>query len=144
MIEEIQEELTMTEHAIKSGRLSGDQMATARDRVERYRDKLEKIEASRPQLDKDKVAKVWKDLGKGISNQMYTRDQMQKGIAPAEGEAKRMSQPCVAITPDIEPYAKAANVPVVDGKVSRNGAEKIWKICGRYLGELTNSESLRR
>ena len=144
MIDEMQESLLKDEQAIKAGRLSGEQLASARDRVERYRDRLSKIEESRPALDKDKVSKNWKELGKNISSMMYSRSQMQKGIAPAEGEAKRMVQPCVPVTPEIQEYAKACNVPVVDGKVSRNGAEKIWKLCGRYLGEITNSEVLRK
>ncbi len=32
----------------------------------------------------------------------------------------------------------------VNGKISRNQASTAWKICGRLLGEQTNTEALRR
>ena len=54
-----------------------------------------------------------------------------------------MKQPLINIRGNIE-AAEAMGVKVADGKVSRDGATKMWKVAGKLLGEATNGEALRR
>jgi hypothetical protein len=56
----------------------------------------------------------------------------------------RMTEPCIEVKGDAAQIAKACNVRMTKGKVSRDGAAKIWKILGKAIGERTNTENLRR
>ena len=80
-----------------------------------------------------------------IRDSMFSRKDMEKGLADAHEEARRMSQPCIELKDDLITFAKNCDVVVNNtGKVSRKGAEKMWKIASRLLGELSNTESLRK
>ena len=70
---------------------------------------------------------------------------MRKGLADAREEMKRMTEPCIEVRGDAMNIAKACNVKITKGKVSRDGAAKVWKILGKALGDSpTNIEHLRR
>jgi hypothetical protein len=108
---------------------------------------MEAIEKSQPKVDeatKDKLNKVRKELGKEISTLLFSRSDMRKGLADARTEAMRVETPMIEVSKDCFEIAKACNVTPVNGKISRTQAEKIWKISGRFLGESSNAESLRR
>ena len=107
----------------------------------------EAMEKAMPKMDdktKDKLFKVHKELGAKIADAMFTRSDMKKGLADAHEEARRMDTPVIKIGSDMSDIARACNVNPIDGMVSRNQAEKIWKISSRFLGENSNIESLRR
>lgn len=147
MIDELREDITMAEFAIKSGRIKDTQLANARDRLNKLREKMEEVEKSQPRLDGkelDKVAKVRKTLSKEISAKMYSRSDMKKGLADAHDEVRRMTEYSIPITSEMQEVASACNVKPVDGRINRTQAEKIWKITGRFLDESSNTESLRR
>ena len=93
---------------------------------------------------KDRVAKVYDELGRAIGDKLFTRSDMMKGLADAHEEVKRMTEPSIPVTGDAMSLAKACNVKTVKGKVTREGAAKIWKILGKALGDRTNTEHLRR
>ena len=147
MLEDLKEDIRREEFALESDVVPAERRPQIRDKVKRLKAKLEAIEKSVPKMsdvDENKLLKVRKDLGKEISSLMFTRSQMQKGLADSHTEARRMVEPSIAITPEVAEVAKACNVLPRGGKISRTEAEKIWKITGRYFNEISNSESLRR
>ena len=147
MMEELREDISMCEYDLKSGRIAETQLGVTRERLSKLKKRYEEVEKAMPKMDdkiKDKLFKVHKELGARISDAMFTRSDMKKGLADAHEEARRMDTPIIKIGSDMADIARACNVSPVDGMVSRNQAEKIWKISSRYLGENSNIESLRR
>lgn len=147
MIDELRENIRMDELALKRGTMPEERRHETKQRLDRNRERLDKIVEAVPELDdkqKDYLSKIRKDLGNEIQRMMYSRSQMQKGLADAHGEARRMTEPSIKANGTIYDMAKACNVTVTDGKISRNGAEKIWKICSKRLGEISNTEYLRK
>lgn len=111
--------------------------------------KLRQFEMAVPKLSsktKDRINRVREELGNEIRDRMFTYDQMQqtRGISYAQEEMRRMTEPCIKLTGDTLKAAHAANVRVTGGKVTRTGAEKVWKIASKLLGEELNVEALRR
>jgi len=147
MVEDLKDDVRREEFQLESGVIPADRIPQIRDKVKRLKSKLEEIENSVPKLnevEEAKLLKVRKDLGKEITNLMFTRSQMQKGLADSHTEARRMTEPCITVTPEVAEVAKSCNITINKGKLSRNQAEKIWKITGRYFNDISNSESLRK
>ena len=147
MIDDLKEDIRREEWNLEQNIVPRDQLPVIRDRVKRLKAKLDAVEESRPQLtdiEKNKLTKTMKELGKEIAAKMFTRSQMQKGLADSHMEAKRMTDPSIPVTPEIAEVAKMCNVPIVGGKLSRKSAEKCWKILANYHGEPSNTEYLRR
>lgn len=141
-IEDMKEEVERWEREETLGFAPHDpeRKAIIKMRKERY----EAITKSKPGISdaqKDQLAKEYKKLSKQIRDSMPTRSEMKQGTVSAHEEARRMSEPIINIDADL---AKSCGVEVIGGKVSRDGASKIWKITGKYLGEATNVETLRR
>lgn len=147
MIDEIREGIRTDELSLEKGMVKQDRRHDVRERIKKNQERLESILESSPDLDdkqKDYVHKVRTELGKEISRMMFTRSQMQKGLADSHTEARRMKDPSIPVAGAIHDMAKACNVPITNGKISRSGAEKVWKICSRKLGEISNTELLRK
>ena len=147
LVDELSEDINVTEIALREGRVQDSQLHTTKEKLSRLKSKLEDIESSVPKFDAkgiDRLAKVRKELGKDIASMMYSRSDMQKGLADSHDEARRMTAQSISLSPEAHEIAKACNVTPKDGRVSRTEAEKIWKIAGRFLGEGSNTESLRR
>lgn len=147
MMEDLKEDIRREEYSLESGGVPADRVPQIRDKVKRLRQKLEGIEASVPKLteaDESKLLKVRKELGKEIAGRMFTRSQMQKGLADTHTEARQMVEQSITITPEAAEVAALCNITPRDGKISRTQAEKVWKITGRYFGEISNSEVLRK
>ena len=123
------------------------ELQTAKERLFQKREKLKELDSATVELkgkQKDRVAKVYDELGRAIGDKLFTRSDMMKGLADAHEEVKRMTEPSIPVTGDAMSLAKACNVKTVKGKVTREGAAKIWKILGKALGDRTNTEHLRR
>jgi hypothetical protein len=138
MVDDLKEDIRREEFALESGVVPGDRRPQILDKVKRLKKKYDEILDSFPKLAEPE------ELGKEISSRMFTRSQMQKGLADSHTEARRMVEPSITITPEVAEVAVSCNITPRDGKISRNEAEKIWKITSRYFGETSNSESLRR
>jgi len=69
---------------------------------------------------------------------------MSLGTASGHAEAKRMSEHQMSVQSISPEMAAALNLKIEDGKVNRTALERTWKICGKILGEETNTEVLRR
>jgi len=147
MVDEIREGIRTDELVLERGSVPHDRRHDVKERIRKNKEKLEKIQESSPDLDdkqKDYVNKVRVELGKEISRMMFTRSQMQKGLADSHMEARRMKDPSIPVSGAIHDMAQACNVPITNGKISRSGAEKVWKICSKKLGEISNTELLRK
>ena len=147
MMDELQEDIRRDEHALKNGYVKEAQIPAVQERLKSYLKKLDEIEASQPNFKgekKDRVVRVTEYLGEQIRDKMFTRSQMQKGIADSHEEAKRMITPSILVTPEVAELAAACNVKPRDGKISRDEASKIWKISRRAIDESCDTEELRR
>jgi len=147
MMDDLKEDIRREDFALESGVVPAERRPQMVDKIKRLKKKLEDIEKSVPKLseaDESKLLKVRKELGKEISSLMFTRSQMQKGLADSHTEARRMVDPCISIENEAAEVARKCNITPRNGKISRTEAEKIWKITGRYFGEISNSESLRK
>jgi hypothetical protein len=151
-LDTLKEETEQLERALKRSDIPAEKIADVRAQYEKMKGQYEQILSSIPKLDgtaKDAVHKARKVLAAEIKDGYFTRTQMQKGTADAHKEADRMSVPMVPVRPEFAEYLRASNVPIVDGKVTRDGLVKAWKITGKLLNrhggdEETNAEILRR
>ena len=144
--EELKEETEKQERQIELGLVPASELPYAKAEVERNIKRLEDIVKANPNLtgpQKDAIHGVYKDLAEQISDSMYTRTDMKKGLVDAHEEARRMSQPIISIKGK-EKFFHNMGIKATSGKISRNQASKAYKIIGKVLGENTNTEHLRR
>jgi hypothetical protein len=147
VIDEIQEDIRRDEYAIENGYIKESQLPQVRERLGVLKSKLGEIEASLPKLSakqKDTMHNALNYLGEEIRNKMFTRSQMQKGLADNYEEAKRMVTPSINVTPEVHELMEACNIKAKGGKITRDEAAKIWKISKRSLDELSDVEELRK
>lgn len=146
--DELEEGIRYKEEQLKRGAIPESERPYMAAELDKERRRLEMIKESAPRLsgkDMDTVAKASDELGKSISESMFTRSEMKTGLADAHEEARRMSEPCIKLSGDQYVLAKKLGCRVSnDGKVSRIDAERVWKVMRRMLGETSNTESLRR
>ncbi len=146
-LENLKEEIRIDEYNLDKGIVPKEHIAAVKERIKTKTAKLKSIESSIPKLsdnDANRLEKVRKTLGKHIQDRMFTRSQMQRGLADAHMEVKRMKTYDIPVDENIAELAKASNVRIIDGKINREGAEKIWKLASRYFNEISNVEVLRR
>lgn len=144
-IDDMKESIRQKEAALEQGRVPLEEIPNMRQQIEREKNRLAQITDSTPKVNSkqaDELSKCYKNLGGEIADRMFTREDMELGVADPHKEVERILTPSITVDPDI---AKACGVQM-DGKglVTREGAIKIWKIVGAYLGERTNPEILRR
>jgi hypothetical protein len=120
--------------------------------IKELNERKERLEMAKvkPRLDKDKIFRlVGKDrqmgqLGEKISESMFSYDDMKRGIPEAAVECSRMLDPCIKLDPQEQEVASGCNVNIVDGKVSRDDAIRVWRYGRLYLEEMSNPEILRK
>lgn len=144
-IADMEESIRLKESALEQGRIPLEEIPNTRQQIEREKNRMALINDSVPKLNSkqaDELGKLYKEIGKEISDRMFTREDMEKGTADPHKEVERILTPSIKVDPDI---ARACNVPCdKNGLITREGAVKIWKLTGQYLGERTNPEFLRR
>lgn len=145
--DELKNDIDRTETQLKFDRIPRTEISITQDRLAQKKAKLRELESSTLELKgklKDRVSTVYNELGEKIGAAMFSRSDMKKGLADAHEEMKRMTEPCIEVRGDAANLAKACNVKVVKGKVTRDGAAKVWKIAGKALETHTNTEYLRK
>ena len=145
--DDLKNEIDRMQTQISMETIPRSEMQVTKERLFQKKEKLKEIDSTTVELkgkQKDRVAKVYDELGGAIGDRLFSRSDMKKGLADAHEEMKRMTEPCIPVTGDAMSLAKAANVKTIKGKVTREGAAKIWKILGKALGSNTNTEFLRR
>jgi hypothetical protein len=145
--DELQNDISRIETDLKFDRIPKSEVAITQERLAQKKEKQKELDRSCVELKgkkKDQVAGVYSELGEKISEQMFSRSDMKKGLADAREEMKRMTEPSIEVKGDAYKLAQACNVRVTKGKVTRDGAGKIWKILGKALGNHSNVEHLRK
>ena len=145
LIGDLESEIHAEEQQMRAANISVDKINELRRSVDKKKERLHEINESRPNVDVDKVRGVVDGLSEKISDSMFSRTDMMKGLADAHVEARRMTEPCIKLSDAEANFALGCNVvPTRDKMISRNQATKIWKIGRKYIGELSNVEVLRR
>lgn len=148
-VEELRESVAKNKRRLDRGEVQPELVAVVRAEIERDDKKLEEIKNYKPTLsdaERDKLNKLYKEeLCPLISDSLFTHTQMQKGLAPAHEEAKRMVQPVLEIkSAHLAEMLVAVGGRIVNKKASRNDVSKVFKLVGKLLGEATNIEVLRQ
>lgn len=145
LIEDLKREIESEEMALSRQDLNPERRSILSKSLNQKKERLHIIENEKPNIDKDKVNNAAKEVGKLISSAMFSEYDMKKGLADAHEEARRMSERCIEVAPEIANALKGCNIEVgSDRMVSRKHLEKAWKIMNKYLGESANVERLRR
>ena len=146
--EELVESIRHNQSMLEMDLIPASEIPITKANLEKAKEKLEEIEESEPRFtdaEKDAMVKLRKGLGSKISDSMFRRSEMEKGIADAHEEARRISEPVMKVDSQEEAdLYGSCGINIRDGKVTRNDAERAWKIISRGLGEISNSESLRK
>lgn len=149
-IKNLKESIERKRRSLKRGDVDPSQKPYIQAELQQEELKLSEImEKGMPKIDdkdKDSLHKIYKELEGRIQDSMFSRDEMMKGLADAHEEARRMTTSCIDVKGAHGSISMFKNVGITprDGKVSRNQASRMYKIIGRYLGENTNVEALRR
>lgn len=147
-LDELRESIARKERSLKRGDIPPDSIPDTRAELAKEIERLRLIEKSKPTTsdqERNLLWKCYKSLGSKIQDCMFTRSEMMLGTVSAHEEAKRMSQPCIALGKEELALAKGCGVVVDENKmVSRNGASRIFKMVGKLIGEPTNIEVLRK
>ena len=126
--------------------LSPDYVEHARLQIRKIDERIEAIQASKPELrpkDKDRIAKAHKAIGEEIRSEMPSRSEMAKGL-PNVKRLVTSNKEAVHSIGEFGDLYEAANIKSIDGRVSGDQKAKLWKILGKLLDENTNTEGLRR
>lgn len=144
-IETMENEIRGYEIRLKEGKIPEDERPYAEQHKKELKARLNSIIKSKPKLSsvkKDFIANQYQELGEKVGDRLFPRSSMMKGTASPQEEARRMTEPCIKVDVDM---AEQCNVPLDSkGRATRNGASKIWRICGSLIGESQNVEELRR
>ncbi len=146
--EELEESVRHKRYMLEKDLVPITEKNIMKERLKQEEGRLEEINASKPKVsdvEKDIIAKGRKELGAKIKESMFSKSEMERGVADAHEEARRMSEPVIKIATKEEAEVLAAcEIEVKDGKVSRNKASKAWKISGQLLEEPSTVEVLRK
>jgi hypothetical protein len=146
--DELRESIIQKERAIEMDIVPPENKGEFRSMMESEKKKLDMIEESQPKLSEvelDKVSKIRKTLGDKVRDAMFSRSQMDRGVADPHEEARRISEYCIKLDTGELEFVKSCDVPISNtGMVSRLSAEKSWKIASKLIGEMSNTEMLRK
>ena len=146
-VDKLKEAISTQKWDLKNGGIPAEKVNEARNNLQRDELRLGEIERTKPCLSTGERDRLWKlrsEMAKLIQPAQFTYSEMNRNIANAGEEARRMKQPCIELSKELLGIAAACHVRVTEGKVSRDGVEKMWKIAGKIIGEGTNVEALRR
>ena len=150
-LENMAEGIAKKERALANGTIPADDIMRTKEELKKEKERYEDIISSRPKLsetDENMLSKTYKTLGNEIKQSLFTRSDMKLGFADAHEEVRRMKDPIIGISKEIANLCEDNGVRVErksgSNYVSRDNASKLWKIIGKYLGESSNIETLRR
>lgn len=140
-----EDSIRMKRKALEDGAVPPAMRGQFIEQMKKEEQRLDQIKEDRHRVtknfDEDKLNRWQEEAGKEISAAMFTYTEMQRGTASAHEEARRMTEPCVRIDPEM---AEAAGITLDrKGECSRTDAERAWKLCRKAMGEMDNPEILR-
>lgn len=145
-VEELREEIGRTLRALDRGEVPDSHVPKAKADLEALQRKLQDITGQKPKVgdnERNLLWKYYKALGGLIEATLFSYDEMQLGRVDPHEEARRMKDPIIALDKELVELAESCGVKPQKNMVSRDQAAKMFKICGKLLGEPTNTESLR-
>ncbi len=143
----LDEDVNRLGNALKNNQVPLEEVAYAEMEYKMKKERLDKINNSMPKLSGRQVDELREKrdaLGEKISDGMFTKLQMEKGLGDPHVEADRMAiTPCIEV--DKKEFARMG-IPTTNGKVTRSVAELGWKMMNGLLGDGMNAnvEVLRR
>lgn len=148
-LDNMKRELAQRVKALEEGRIPPAYRAQTEEKVRQLEQRVREIEAARPRpkgQERDVFRKAEQDLGERIADSMPTHEEIQRNLVTAHEEVEKLTKPCIKLTPEaIEVARKIPGIKISkDGEVSRNDAQKVWKLCRRINDESSNVEKLRR
>ena len=146
--EELEESVRHKKYMLDNDLVPLTEKNLMKERLKQEEGRLGEIDASKPKItdaDKNVISKGRIEIGKKIKDSMFSRSEMERGVADAHEEARRMSDPIIKIdTKEESELLSACEIEIKDGKVTRDQASKAWKIGSRLLEESSNVEALRK
>ena len=151
-IEQLEESVSSKKRALERGIVVPDRVMTTKQEIENEENKLNDIKDSKPKLTQEeekRVSEAYDTIVKLRSNTMFTYDEMNKGLADAHEEARRLSQPIIKIDDSMADICETNNIHVSanskgDKYLSGRDADLLAKYTGQYLGKPTNMERYRK
>jgi hypothetical protein len=144
-LERLKEDLSQITRRLESGEVPQANVPYYKSQERKLKARLDQIVSGTPKLtapQKDSLASGLKDLGAEIAASMPSDSDMRRGTVDAHTEARCASTPCIRL-PDV--LVRMMNMDTdKKGMVSRNDAQRAWKIGMKCLGESSHTENLRR
>lgn len=149
MIQEMEEEIATREAALATGAVQKGFEGEYRENLSRYKEQLKKMKdmtlVDDAKNDRAALGKAVKEVGKALSDMMPRQAMCERRLVDTNREYRNLNEPTIKIENDLQAdLAKACNVQIVDGKVTGYGAQKMWKIGTKFLGDYANVEMLRK
>ena len=142
---ELKESLDRKNRQLDRGDIPRQSVPIVAQEIKKIEAKIDELKAGCPKLiggQKDKLYKEYCKLQNEIRDSLPTRLENEKGVADPYVELSRMKKHHIKVDPEL---AKACNVKVDKaGKVTGDGANKMYKLFGRRLGENENVEKIRK
>jgi hypothetical protein len=146
--DELERGIAQDELALDQEAIPYPAKAKFREKLSQRKERLGKIEEETPKLrgsEKDAIFKMREEMGGSIGDAHFTRSQREKGLADAHEEVRRMTEPIIRVTSEHQAgFIKDCGITIRDGKITRNEAEKVYKIASKMLEQPTDIEYLRR
>jgi hypothetical protein len=148
-IDELKYSIENDERALSAGYTQPENRPSIEQRLRENKSKLKILEADMPVPDAgqiDLISRVIKIFEKDLRAAFHKEDDMKSGKADAHEEARRMSEFIIDLRNDtmLTKLAQEANVRIENGKLTRDGAVKVWKISKAFIGEPCRADVLYR
>lgn len=141
----LEESVAKKKRQIKRDQIPQETIHTVKNEIKKKEAKIKAIKQSIPKLiggQKQKVADQYHKLRNMIADSMPNELEVKKGFVKPQEELKRWKTPNIKVDPEL---AKACNVKVTkDGLVSGDGANKMFSLMGKRLGESYDIERIRK
>lgn len=149
LIQEIEDEVVSKEIALKTGQVPQGYESEYRENLSRLKDQLKTVQnmtlVDDAKNDHAKLGDALKDLATILKSEMPSNKLCERNLVDPNQEYQKITKQYIPVKDDnMAELARACNVPIVDGKISRGGIEKMWKIGTKYLGDYANVEVLRK
>ncbi len=148
-VQDMEDEVSIREAALTNGAVPPGHEAEYRESLARAKSQLKKMQdmtmVEDARNDREALGRAAKEIGKTLASMMPKQSLCDRKLVDANREYHNLNVPTVTVENDLQAdLARACNVPIIDGKVTGYGAQKMWKIATKYLGDYANVETLRK
>jgi hypothetical protein len=122
--------------------------ADVRSNLRHLEARIDAVKSSKPELSaglENRLVQIRKNMGDKIGEAMFTKTAQREGYPDPYKEATRMKSAVIPIDNEIIQWMQKCNQPFNGDTrmASRDAISICWQIASEYLGEDTNTESLR-